>query len=1077
MHERRTVMIFTNKELEKCIDFAKKMEGNHKSDMIMERDVWEIFRDDLRGKLGEIAVHKYLCDKLGTKYNLNEIDFSVLERGKWDTTDLEVEGKFINVKAIRHNASFLLIETKRYNRYGEYCYANNDGKKVPLDIYALVRLALYTEKDNKKIDFNEDDYKNIIESENPVATLKEGRTISAEILGGINHKVFWKNRKTARRGIVCTKDNLAKVWAGETPERSTESGDKNYILQTNNYFVPESEMSPLEDIIRAKTEPLESTENMEFDEQLYNEYSDEKRKAVRSKDPRKKAIKNIDESYLVEAGAGSGKTTVMVARMISMIEQGVPGEEICALTFTNAAAEEMEGRFIRILDIRSKEILTSDEKKYICIYEKYLGKSNLLTRKRCEDAEGWYIGTLDKFILDLANSNVEKFRTKISGVDKKTSRIIPLTNEKKDENNGKNLEELIRDFYRKLIDSETSDKIKLRLFHAYNGNSYSDFSKYEKVDGKFVNLDEYYGTFGPVLHQPLTGPSSLFANHAEDIFVEIMKIILNNIDYDFAIPAEEKQAYHYNNEIQSIKNRLNTIISNNENSVINPMIFKMELDDTFFKSLKSYLTARNSIGNKYPYIYNNTFLYAYNGTVTADSRTYEMTADQIAVIRGFLKWCIASDFESKIGKADRESLREIYNDFEKIRYSYSVQYVNDRISAFRLEQFNSETNILSLTFPEIHKGVMDMLKDERRRSNGIFENLQYKYFCIDEFQDTSPMQMDIVKYLAGIDEYSIKSKKESNKAGSIFIVGDPKQSIYHFRGADIRCYLEVRDFFEDSFEILNLPENNRSSKNLIDYYNRVFPDVFKRNEYNTQCNYGDGMKYGKQAETGSDDGVTIYSINNLVGTFRFNGNSDDISDLSDIIKNIIAKNGLNNVMVLSSESPKKNKIVGGFYNYLEEICSDLNDEINVIDDTEEAEPAELIKDKLNFMTIHKSKGLEADAVIVFDPDQMFYRSEHSCIRSAVNNGKGYIFDYLIKDTCFHDFNNHSIDENPYVHTIGEDQLAVYKDEYDIELNALLEENHRKMYVAATRARKTLLIITRDPAKDTCASEKMEYLYK
>ena len=49
---------------------------------------------------------------------------------------------------------------------------------------------------------------------------------------------------------------------------------------------------------------------------------------------REKIIHNINHNYFVEAGAGSGKTTVLVKRIVSMIEQGIDISRICAITFT-----------------------------------------------------------------------------------------------------------------------------------------------------------------------------------------------------------------------------------------------------------------------------------------------------------------------------------------------------------------------------------------------------------------------------------------------------------------------------------------------------------------------------------------------------------------------------------------------------------------------------------------------------------------------------------------------------------------------------------------------------------------------
>lgn len=61
---------------------------------------------------------------------------------------------------------------------------------------------------------------------------------------------------------------------------------------------------------------------------------------------RERIANNLDTSFLVEAGAGSGKTTSIVGRMIAMIrERKAEARNIAAITFTNKAAAELKGRF------------------------------------------------------------------------------------------------------------------------------------------------------------------------------------------------------------------------------------------------------------------------------------------------------------------------------------------------------------------------------------------------------------------------------------------------------------------------------------------------------------------------------------------------------------------------------------------------------------------------------------------------------------------------------------------------------------------------------------------------------------
>ena len=62
---------------------------------------------------------------------------------------------------------------------------------------------------------------------------------------------------------------------------------------------------------------------------------------------RNEIISNVNKNYFVEAGAGSGKTTILVERMVAMVERGFPVDQICTITFTKAAANEFYARFQR----------------------------------------------------------------------------------------------------------------------------------------------------------------------------------------------------------------------------------------------------------------------------------------------------------------------------------------------------------------------------------------------------------------------------------------------------------------------------------------------------------------------------------------------------------------------------------------------------------------------------------------------------------------------------------------------------------------------------------------------------------
>ncbi len=220
-------MTFTKNEVWECYQFARQMRGKHNRSMIMDRDDWEIFRDDLRGKLGEIALRNYIMKNIPDANIESNIDFSVTPLGQWDITDLIVNGKYINVKSVKGNSRFLLIETKRYDPDGSYAYRNNDGMPVRIDAYVLVRVTIEPE-----IDCMDMNYKNVEEFRNS----KGGRNIKAEILGGISHEEFWRKKHFAPKNMKCNYANLSAVCKGKAVEMIYE-GSKTARLQRDNYVL------------------------------------------------------------------------------------------------------------------------------------------------------------------------------------------------------------------------------------------------------------------------------------------------------------------------------------------------------------------------------------------------------------------------------------------------------------------------------------------------------------------------------------------------------------------------------------------------------------------------------------------------------------------------------------------------------------------------------------------------------------------------------------------------------------------------------------------------------------------------
>lgn len=97
---------------------------------------------------------------------------------------------------------------------------------------------------------------------------------------------------------------------------------------------------------------------------------------------------------------------------------------------------------------------------------------------------------------------------------------------------------------------------------------------------------------------------------------------------------------------------------------------------------------------------------------------------------------------------------------------------------------------------------------------------QLSHLLVDEFQDTSPTQVELLKRLTA------GWTRDSGR--TLFLVGDPMQSIYKFRKADVGLFLKVRDkgLGDLPLQPLALYRNNRSSADVVEWVNRVFPQVF-----------------------------------------------------------------------------------------------------------------------------------------------------------------------------------------------------------------------------------------------------------
>lgn len=178
-------------------------------------------------------------------------------------------------------------------------------------------------------------------------------------------------------------------------------------------------------------------------------------------------------------------------------------------------------------------------------------------------------------------------------------------------------------------------------------------------------------------------------------------------------------------------------------------------------------------------------------------------------------------------------------------------YIRNRISTIKNDMLTDDEINNTLRTPqdkiaiEVYYQYMDVL----RKNNSVdFDDLlrlpvklftehkdvladyqeKYRYILIDEYQDTNEVQYKLSKLLA-------------RKYQNIFIVGDPDQSIYMFRGANFRNILNFEKDYKNA-KVIPLEENYRSTTSILDTANSVIKNNKERKEKKLWSSKGEGSK-------------------------------------------------------------------------------------------------------------------------------------------------------------------------------------------------------------------------------------------
>jgi len=182
-----------------------------------------------------------------------------------------------------------------------------------------------------------------------------------------------------------------------------------------------------------------------------------------------------------------------------------------------------------------------------------------------------------------------------------------------------------------------------------------------------------------------------------------------------------------------------------------------------------------------------------------------------------------------------------------------------------------------LTFTDAKYTLRDMLKNDASKGGRLIRHIRERHsiFLTDEFQDTDPVQSEILFYITA-ESPDPDVEKCIPVQGSLFIVGDPKQSIYRFRGADIKAYMSVRKrFAEEGGEVLGLTRNFRSTAKLKSVFNEAFEALLPEDtEYQSRF-----MPIPTETE---DDPDTF------TGVFTYSPSDNDEAAVTKLIRSLVS---------------------------------------------------------------------------------------------------------------------------------------------------------------------------------------------
>ncbi len=489
-----------------------------------------------------------------------------------------------------------------------------------------------------------------------------------------------------------------------------------------------------------------------------------------------KAINTRQCNLLVAAAAGSGKTAVLVERIIKMItnkENPVDIDRLLVVTFTNAAAAEMRERIAVAI---SRELDKTPDSKNLQRQLTLLNRAN--------------ITTMHSFCLDVIKNNYHKIDLDPSfRIGDQTEGILLKA-------------EVMEELFEEKYDEDNRDFIDLvEIFNSYKND--------DNLKELIINLYNFVMS-GPWPEQWLKDSAEAFnLNSIEELdtskWAEILK---------------ESIAIEVNGYIKTYDKAIDMIRSTDG--------FEPYLDNFLYEKelLEGILRGANT-GLDYLYKQISEIKFPRLKAIKKDNVSDEHIQVSVKKIRDDIKKGLAKLNEDVFISTPQD----MYNNIKKT-YPY-IKTLAEIVVEFseRFAKKKREKNILD--FNDLEHFCLNILIDKDEKGNiipsQIAKNFR-EYFnevLVDEYQDSNNIQETI------IDLISRKYLDNPN----VFMVGDVKQSIYRFRQAEPELFMDKYNKYKDikdkeydssKNKKITLYKNFRSRKEIIDGVNYIFKMLMSR---------------------------------------------------------------------------------------------------------------------------------------------------------------------------------------------------------------------------------------------------------